>query len=120
MRPPRRRTEVVEDLRGRVERGEEDYRPGDLLPRHVDLAAHYEVSGVTIRGAIQQLVREGVLETAGRGGTRVAGGKRLFLVADSNLERLHLVDGLEAAQREAERLGGVMAELRITKDYRGK
>lgn len=119
MRPSIQRARVVADLRARIERGEDGHRPGDLLPTHAELAKKYEVSARTAGNAVGELIAEGLAESDGRAGTRIVGKvSRLFLVADSNLEQLRLVDGLDAAQQEAERLGGVMAELRVTKDYR--
>jgi GntR family transcriptional regulator len=53
-----------------VSRG--DIKPGDALPSERDLAARVEVSRVTVRKAVQHLVREGVLIQRQGSGTYVA------------------------------------------------
>jgi GntR family transcriptional regulator len=53
-----------------VERGA--VRPGDALPSERDLATRVEVSRVTVRKAVQQLVRDGVLVQRHGSGTFVA------------------------------------------------
>ncbi|MFI0421524.1 GntR family transcriptional regulator [Spongiactinospora sp. 9N601] len=60
---------IAEELRGAILTG--TYRPGDRLPRHEDLAARFEVSAIVIRQAIGRLKAQGLVETAGRGGTVV-------------------------------------------------
>jgi GntR family transcriptional regulator len=47
-------------------------KPGDALPSERDLAARVEVSRVTVRKAVQHLVREGVLVQRHGSGTYVA------------------------------------------------
>ena len=47
-------------------------RPGDALPSERDLAAKVDVSRVTVRKAVQQLVRDGVLVQRHGSGTFVA------------------------------------------------
>jgi GntR family transcriptional regulator len=49
-----------------------DIRPGDALPSERDLAQRVEVSRVTVRKAVQQLVREGLLVQRHGSGTYVA------------------------------------------------
>jgi GntR family transcriptional regulator len=53
-----------------VQRGA--FRPGDALPSERDLAARVEMSRVTVRKAVQHLVREGVLVQRHGSGTYVA------------------------------------------------
>lgn len=58
--------QLAEDLRSRIERGE--FRKGEAIPTEPELERAYEVSRVTVRRAVQELVREGFLETRqGRG-----------------------------------------------------
>lgn len=47
------------------------YPPQTLIPREVDLMAHYDVSRPTVRQAIQTLVEQGLLEKRKRRGTMV-------------------------------------------------
>ncbi|PAY04185.1 GntR family transcriptional regulator [Bradyrhizobium sp. UFLA03-84] len=55
-----------DDLAARINRNE--WRPGDLIPSEAELGAHYGVAIGTVRKAIDQLVRDGVLERQqGRG-----------------------------------------------------
>lgn len=117
MRPPKRRNEVLADLRNRIVGG--DLAEAETLDTHAELAARYKVSDNTIRAVIRELAQEGLVATAGRGGTRIVRGtERLFLVADANLENLRLVSGLEEARRAAVKAGGLLAEVHITEDYR--
>lgn len=122
MRPSIQRAKVVADLRARIERGDPGYRPGDLLRTHAELALDYDVSARTAGNAVAELTAAGLTESAGRGGTRVLGPPpgSMFLVADRELRHLRLVGTLEEAERAAELAGGVVAELRIAKDYRRK
>lgn len=60
---------IARDLRNRIVSGE--YQPGDALPFMRDTAAEYGVSDITVRKAYGLLMREGLVETRGRGGTFV-------------------------------------------------
>jgi GntR family transcriptional regulator len=60
---------IASDLRERIATGE--YQAGDALPLMRDTAAAYGVSDITVRKAYMLLIREGLLETRGRGGTYV-------------------------------------------------
>jgi len=51
------------------------YPPQTLIPREVDLMAHYQVSRPTVRQAIQSLVEQGWLEKRKRRGTMVKSKK---------------------------------------------
>ena len=58
--------QLARAVRERVARGE--YRPGDRLPAEAELCAAYGISPMTVRRAIGELVREGVVVTEhGRG-----------------------------------------------------
>jgi GntR family transcriptional regulator len=61
--------EIARDLRERIISGE--YQPGDALPFMRDTAVAHGVSDITVRKAYALLVREGLVETRGRGGTYV-------------------------------------------------
>lgn len=63
--------EIVESVRGLVERG--DLHPGDALPPVRVLAEDLDVNRNTAVAAYRQLTQAGLVETRGRGGTRVAG-----------------------------------------------
>ncbi|GII76296.1 transcriptional regulator [Sphaerisporangium rufum] len=60
---------IAAELRGAILDGE--LAPGTRLPRHADLAARYGVSEIVVRQAIDALKNAGLVETRGRGGTRV-------------------------------------------------
>jgi GntR family transcriptional regulator len=60
---------IARDLRERIISGE--YQPGDALPIMRETAAAYDVSDITVRKAYALLVREGLAETRGRGGSFV-------------------------------------------------
>ena len=48
--------------------GAGDLRPGDLVPSEAELGRHYDVSRITVRAALENLVKDGLLERhAGRG-----------------------------------------------------
>ena len=58
--------QLARAIRERIARG--DYRPGDRLPSEAELCAAFEVSPMTVRRAIGELVREDVVVTEhGRG-----------------------------------------------------
>jgi DNA-binding LacI/PurR family transcriptional regulator len=58
-RPPIKSTRIEEDIRARLERGE--WNQGDLLPTEADLTAHYGVSRMTLRQAMNPLEEEGLI-----------------------------------------------------------
>lgn len=60
---------VKDDIKKKIEKG--TFKEGDRIPPFVDLAKEYNVSLITIRQAISQLVNEGYVETKGRSGTYV-------------------------------------------------
>jgi GntR family transcriptional repressor for pyruvate dehydrogenase complex len=61
---------IAEELRRRIRDGE--LGPGDRLPGHRDLAAHFEVSLSSVREGISMLISEGLIETRPARGTYVA------------------------------------------------
>ena len=66
---------VVEQLRAQVARHVADgtLRPGDSLPPIRHLAADLGIARGTVAKVYEQLARDGVVRTAGRHGTLVAG-----------------------------------------------
>ncbi|GAA3242475.1 GntR family transcriptional regulator [Actinocorallia longicatena] len=61
--------EIADDLRRRIAEGE--WRPGDVLPRMVDLAAEYEAARNTVAAAIDRLEGERLVFSAPKRGTVV-------------------------------------------------
>jgi GntR family transcriptional regulator len=61
--------EIADDLRGRLDR--EEWASGEVLPRHADLAAEYEVSRNVIAAAVKVLEGEGRLWAVPKRGTVV-------------------------------------------------
>jgi GntR family transcriptional regulator len=57
-------------LRGRIDDGE--LRPGDRIPSVVSLAQEYDLAPGTVRKALTQLQREGLVESRVGWGTFVA------------------------------------------------
>lgn len=66
---------VVEQLRAQIARHAADgtLRPGDTLPPIRHLAADLGIARGTVAKVYEQLARDGVVRTAGRHGTIVAG-----------------------------------------------
>jgi DNA-binding LacI/PurR family transcriptional regulator len=69
-RPPVKQHNVLASLRSRIVRGE--WKPGDRLPTRSQLEQMYDVSGVTIQRALDQLTADGFVYARGRNGTFVA------------------------------------------------
>ncbi len=69
MRPRARRQPLYDQLVDTLtERIEQEYRPGDLLPSERELSEHYGLSRTTVRLALQELERLGmVVRQHGRG-----------------------------------------------------
>jgi GntR family transcriptional regulator len=61
--------QIEELLRQWIEEG--NYKPGDVLPSEPDLESQFEVSRITVRQAIAELVQEGLLERERGKGTFV-------------------------------------------------
>ena len=78
MAAPANRTPLYEQLRSqlrdRIERGV--YRPGDLFPSEAELMAEHSVSRITVRRAIAELQREGLVTTRQGAGTYVSDPSR--------------------------------------------
>ena len=55
--------DIVEDILGGV------YEPGDMIPKQSDYAKEYNVSRLTVRKAIDDLVAKGILRTEKGKGT---------------------------------------------------
>ncbi len=62
---------IVERLRQEIVAGR--FPPGGRLPSQVELAAHYQVSGLTIQRVTNVLVEDGFIRTGGKRGTFVVG-----------------------------------------------
>lgn len=61
---------VRDEVRQRIQA--RDWRPGDEIPREVDLAAEFGCARATVNRALRALADEGLLERRRRAGTRVA------------------------------------------------
>ena len=66
--------QLQSELRDRIERGV--YRPGDLFPSEAELMAEHSVSRITVRRAIAELQREGLVTTRQGAGTYVSDPSR--------------------------------------------
>jgi len=62
--------QIIQDLRSKIQRGE--LRPGERIETQQELAEKYNVSLITVKNALAQLVSEGVLYTRVGRGTYVA------------------------------------------------
>ncbi|KGI92726.1 hypothetical protein MD26_13355 [Pseudomonas sp. H2] len=62
--------QIQADLQGAIERGE--YAPGSRLPSEHELCARYQVSRSTVRQALNEMLREGVIYKAHGRGTFVS------------------------------------------------
>ncbi|MGY6706001.1 GntR family transcriptional regulator [Roseinatronobacter sp.] len=58
------------DLLGRIQSGM--WKPGDQIPREVELAAHYECTRSTVGRALRDLATAGFLDRKRKGGTTVS------------------------------------------------
>ncbi|UOQ43274.1 GntR family transcriptional regulator [Halobacillus salinarum] len=65
--------QIEEDLKQRMENKE--FKPGDMIPSERELSEHYDVSRMTVRQAITNMVSEGFLYRAKGKGTFVAESK---------------------------------------------
>ncbi len=59
MNPITLQERIYYDLSEKIKNGE--YKPGDRIPTEMQLSQMYDVSRVTVRGALKQLVDEGIL-----------------------------------------------------------
>lgn len=62
--------QIVNDIKRRIARGE--LKPGDQLPTHAELARKYQVSLITVRSALANLVQEQIVYTRAGKGTYIA------------------------------------------------
>jgi DNA-binding LacI/PurR family transcriptional regulator len=62
--------QIVKDIKNRIARGE--LKPGDQLPTHMQMAQKYQVSLITVRSALADLVQEQIVYTRVGKGTYVA------------------------------------------------
>lgn len=67
---PRKQAAIDAELRDRIVRG--IYRPGQLVPRRVDLEIEFATSRATMQQVFDRLLADGFISTNGRGGTVVA------------------------------------------------
>jgi GntR family transcriptional regulator len=72
--------QVLNILTEQIKNGE--LKHGDKLPSEAELMKQYGVSRITIRGAIAELVEEGILERSQGKGTFVATPKELYTAKD--------------------------------------
>jgi len=86
--------QVQEHLLGLIEDG--TYQPGEQLPAEVDLAAQLGISRPTLREALLNLEREGIVVRKHGVGTFVAAGRGSRL--ESGLERLESILAIAARQ----------------------
>ncbi|HLU71476.1 MAG TPA: GntR family transcriptional regulator [Nonomuraea sp.] len=97
--------QVAEELQRRVDSGR--YRPGDRLPSETELSDEFAVNRLTVRRAIGDLVRSGVLQVRQGAGTFIAPPMVRHEVAVENARRLATAAGLQQALGE---LGGTVGE----------
>ena len=74
-------SQIVEIIKGQIENG--DFVKGDQFPTEKQMQETYQVSRITVRQAINELVNEGYLQCARGVGTTVIYGK-----IDENLKNL--------------------------------
>ena len=72
--------QVLNVLNEKITRGE--FRPGDKLPSEADLMRYFDVSRITVRAALSELVEDGILTRAQGKGTFVAPQKTNFPAMD--------------------------------------
>jgi DNA-binding LacI/PurR family transcriptional regulator len=68
-RPPVKQENVLRRLRRQIVDGR--YAPGSRIPTRTELERRYDVSGITIQRAVEQLIDDGFLVASGRRGTFV-------------------------------------------------
>jgi GntR family histidine utilization transcriptional repressor len=61
--------DVKEDIRGRILNG--DWKPGELIPNEVNLAAEFGCARATVNRAVRELAEDGLVERKRKSGTRV-------------------------------------------------
>ncbi|EYB67272.1 GntR family transcriptional regulator [Deinococcus phoenicis] len=103
----RRYLQVQQRLQNMLEGGE--YLPGDKVPSERELAQTLGVSRMTVRRAVDNLVRQGLLERDSTTGTRVSPPKVRRLL---NHAHLHSITQMVAAT--GGRAGGKLLEFQMT------
>lgn len=85
--------EIADSLRKRIQEGE--WKPGETLPRHADLAREYGASRNAVARAISVLEDEGRLWAVPRRGTIVRPDKRRVILRTNVVRRnsRHVIDG---------------------------
>lgn len=81
---------ICSDLKEKIVRGE--FRPGDKLPKERDLAKHYMVSLISIRGALKKLNDERFITTTAGVGSFVAMQEQA--VNSSEIKRIAFYTGI--------------------------
>jgi GntR family transcriptional regulator len=93
-------------LRNRILSGQ--YEPGEKLPTVNEMASQFEVSKITVRGAVERLQREGLL--LGRS------GKGVFVAEDIPVpKQLILTGNVQSVLAEAERYAIEVLEPRVVR-----
>jgi DNA-binding GntR family transcriptional regulator len=119
-------TPLYRQLGDRIEhRIETELEPGDRLPSEGDLAREYDVNRLTVRQALAELVRRGLVETAHGRGTFVAEPPMRYEVSagsDASFTRTreaagHRVD-LRLLRTTLDEDRGVMRQLRTRRPVR--
>ncbi|MEV0613801.1 GntR family transcriptional regulator [Nonomuraea sp. NPDC050404] len=87
--------QVAEELQNRIDGG--TYRRGDRLPSENDLSAEFAVNRLTVRRAIGELVRIGVLRVRQGAGTFIAPPMMRFEVSMDNPRQLSTAAGIKEA-----------------------
>lgn len=95
--------QVADMLREKIQRGE--LQPGDRLPSEADLAAHFEITRMTIRNAIQDLKNEGLVVSEHGRGVFVRAAPPVRRLASDRFARAHRQRGKAAFLAEAEQSG---------------
>lgn len=88
-------TEIRRDLLARIQSGL--WKPGDTIPREVELAAHYGCTRSTVGRALRDLATAGFLERRRKGGTTVSANP----VRKAPLEVPIIADAIRKSGKEA-------------------
>jgi len=103
--------QVAGMLREKIQRGE--LQPGDRLPSEADLAAHFEITRMTIRNAIQDLKNEGLVVSEHGRGVFVRAAPPVRRLASDRFARAHRERGKAAFLAEEVNTGpgGIYARI---------
>jgi DNA-binding GntR family transcriptional regulator len=97
--------QIAETIRSRILEGY--YTPGDLIPSYQELEKEFNVSNITIRKAIEILVRDGIINRKRGVGTIVA-------EIDSEIITFELNGNLQRLRNSAEKIPLTIDVLEIT------